>query len=190
MPQFSAEGLRGLGLGSHGASVFLSDKASFYNLGKISIGSRVRIDDFCILSAGEGGIRIGNHIHIAAYSSIIGAGRVEIDDFANISSRVSIYSSTDDYSGLTMSSPMIPNEYKNVDESPVHIGRHVIIGCGAVVLPGVTLAEGVAIGAMSLVKSDCEPFTIYAGVPARPIGKRSRDLLRLEAEFEKSLKGE
>jgi hypothetical protein len=47
-----------MGFKSLGENVFISDKASFYNIGKIDVGSNVRIDDFCVLSAGEGGIKL------------------------------------------------------------------------------------------------------------------------------------
>ena len=42
-------------------------------------------------------------------------------------------------------------------------------------LPGVTLAEGTIVGANSLVTKDTEPWTIYAGSPAKPIGKRDKN---------------
>jgi acetyltransferase-like isoleucine patch superfamily enzyme len=175
--------LADIGFAAVGANVLISDRASIYGAERIRIGDNVRIDDFCILSAGEGGITIGSHVHIAAYSSIIGAGEVHIHDFANISSRVSIYSSSDDYSGASMTNPMVPDRFKNVDHRPVTIGRHVIVGCGSVVLPGVTLNEGAAVGALSLVTKDCDAFTIYAGSPLRRLGARQRDLLELENEF-------
>lgn len=182
MAFLSPDALSGLGLAGFGNGVLISDKASIHNPGRVRLGSHVRIDDFCLLSAGEGGIEFGSNIHFGAFSSIIGAGRVTIGDFANFSSRVSIYSSSDDYSGATMSNPMVSDAFKSVDHRPVEIGRHVIIGCGSVVLPGTMLADGVAIGALSLVNGPCEAFTIQAGVPARPIKRRSRDLLRLEYE--------
>ncbi|MEX8499566.1 acyltransferase, partial [Leptothrix ochracea] len=50
-------------------------------------------------------------------------------------------------------------------------------------LPGVTLHEGVAIGALSLVNRDCHAFGIYAGNPAKRIKERKRDVLALEAAF-------
>jgi galactoside O-acetyltransferase len=76
---------------------------------------------------------------------------------------------------------MVPAELTGVSIAPVSIGRHVIIGSGSIILPGVTIAEGASIGALSLVKRDCESFTIYGGVPARRLGDRSRELLALEA---------
>lgn len=172
-----------------GDNVRLSKKASVYNAANIEIGDHSRIDDFCVLSAGEGGLVIGCHVHIAVYSSIIGKERIELSDYANVSSRVSIYSSSDDYSGEYMSNPTIPAQFTNVMHRPVVIGKHVIIGAGTVVLPGVVVSEGAAIGALSLVKNDCEPFTMYAGVPVRKIGPRSRQLLKHEQSlklFEKS----
>jgi dTDP-4-amino-4,6-dideoxy-D-glucose acyltransferase len=172
-----------MGFASIGENVLLSDKASYYNCQKIQFGNNVRVDDFCVLSAGNGGILIGNYIHIALYSSIIGSGNISLDDFSNISSRVSIYSSSDDYSGLSMTNPMVPNEFTNVQHTDVKIGRHVIIGAGSIILPGVTLAEGVAVGALSLVKNDCQSFSTYAGIPAKRIGDRKQNLLEIETKL-------
>lgn len=107
---------------------------------------------FCVLSAGSGGIDIANYVHIAVYTSLIGAGRISLGNYCNLSSRVSIYSSSDDYSGMTMTNPMVPSQYTNVTHAPVMLGKHVIVGSGAVILPGVTLEDGVAIGALSLVR--------------------------------------
>lgn len=175
--------LEAIGFVSVGRNVLISDRASFYGAARITIGDNVRIDDFCVLSAGAGGISIGSYIHIAVYSSLIGRGRITLQDFCNISSRVSVYSSSDDYSGATMTNPMVPDEFTGVTHADVTIGRHVIIGSGSVVLPGVTLAEGAAVGALSLVRHDCRAFGIYAGAPAQFVRDRRRDLLDVEQRF-------
>lgn len=169
--------LKIMGFAALGSNVLISDKASFYGIHQIKIGNNVRIDDFCVLSAGEGGIEIGNYVHIAVYSSLIGAGKIVLSDFCNISSRVSIYSSNDDYSGHFMTNPMVPSEYTNVNHADVFVGKHVIIGSGSVLLPGIRVADGVAIGALSLVNNDCDEFFIYGGVPIRKLKNRSRDCL-------------
>jgi galactoside O-acetyltransferase len=82
-----------------------------------------------------------------------------------------------------MSNPTVPSEYTGVTHADVYLGKHVIVGSGSVILPGVTLEEGVAVGALSLVSKHCEAFGIYAGNPARRIKERRRDLLDLEARF-------
>ena len=183
MATLSRDYIEKMGFNSIGENVKISDRASFYNPSKISIGNNVRIDDFCVLSAGLEGIFIGNYIHIAVYSSLIGAGRITLSDFCNISSRVSIYSSNDDYSGVTMTNPTIPSQYTGVTHADVFLEKHVIIGSGSVILPGITLQEGVAIGALSLVTKDCEAFFIYAGNPLQRIKQRKRDLLKLEKDL-------
>ena len=172
-----------MGFASLGENVQISDRASFYNISKISLGNNVRIDDFCVLSAGLGGITIGNHIHIAVFSLLIGAGKITLSDFCNISSRVSVYSSNDDYSGCTMTNPTLPSQFTGVTSADVFFCKHVIVGSGSVILPGVTLEEGVAIGALSLITKDCGAFGIYVGNPARRIKGRKRDLLELEKAF-------
>lgn len=179
----SREDVQRMGFGRVGEGVQISEHATFYNRAKIYLGNNVRIDDFCVLSAGAGGIYIGDYVHIAVYASLIGGGRITLSDFSNISSRNSIYSSNDDYSGETLTNPTVPARYKNVRHADVFLGRHVIVGSGCVVLPGVTLEDGVAIGALSLVTKNCVAFGVYAGNPLRRIKDRKRDLLELEQHF-------
>lgn len=180
---YSIHELQGMGFGRVGCDLKISRKASFYNPSRIFIGNFSRIDDFCVLSAGQASIEIGRNVHIAIYTSLIGQGKIEIGDFANLSSRVAVYSSNDDYSGEFMTNPTVSSQYTNVYSAPVSIGKHVIIGSGSIILPGVTLAEGVSIGALSLVNRSCESFKIYAGVPARYLKDRSQGLLKLADKF-------
>lgn len=177
--------LRDIGFSSLGENVFLSDKASVYGAERIHIGSNVRIDDFVVLSAGEGGIYIGNYVHIAFNSSLIGKARIEMKDFSGLSARVSIYSSNDDYSGQFMTNPCVPEEYRNVFSADVIIGEHSIVGASSIVLPGICIGKACAIGAQSLVKEDCRSFGVYAGSPAKYIKERSRELLELEQNLKK-----
>lgn len=177
MAFLTAAALAAMGFRSIGKNLEISDRASFYGNSNISLADDVRIDDFCVVSAGTGGLSIGQHVHVAVHSSII------ISDFCNISSRVAIYSSNDDYSGAAMTNPTVPAVYTNVHHAAVFLGRHVIVGSGSVVLPGVTLHDGVAIGALSLANRDCAPFGVFAGNPLRWIKDRQQGLLELERQF-------
>jgi acetyltransferase-like isoleucine patch superfamily enzyme len=179
----NSQEIKGIGFQEFGKNLLISRDAKFYNTSNISLGSNIRIDDFCILSAGKGGIQIASYVHIACFTSLIGRAPIKIGKFSNLSSRVSIYSSSDDYSGRTMTNPMVPEELKNVQSAQVIIDEHVIIGCNATVLPGVSVHKGVAIGAYSLIKSDCKEFKLYAGIPAKAIKERKKDLISLSCEL-------
>lgn len=182
---YSLDELKKIGFKQFGENVLISKKVSIYGAQKIIIGNNVRIDDFCILS---GEINIGNYIHIAAYTALYGGSvGIDIQDFANISSKVSIYSISDDYSGETMTNPMVPEKYKNVRSEKIIIEKHVIIGSGCVVLPGVILKEGSAFGAMTLINKSSEPWSINAGIPYKQIKCRSKNLLNLEMELKRRL---
>ncbi len=180
MPFLDVGRLENVGFKKVGREVKISDRCSIYNPQNISLGDFTRIDDYCILSAGKDGIDIGSYVHIACYCSLQGEGIIVLQDFVNLSSRIAIYSSSDDFSGESLTNPTIPDRYRNVISGPVIIERHVIIGAGSVVLPGVRIGTGAAIGAMSFVKTGCDPFGMYAGIPARKVKDRSRRLLELE----------
>jgi len=183
MPYLEKSDLKALGLNSLGKNVLISSKASIYNPSKITIGDHVRIDDFCILSPGEGGIHIGKYVHIACYCVLIGSSPIILHDFSGLSSRVAVYSSSDDFSGEAMPHPTIPDKFRKVISKSVVLQKHVLVGTGSTILPGVILGEGVSVGAMSLVDEKCDPFYLYAGIPAKKLRKRKRDLLILEKQF-------
>ena len=184
---YSQDEMKTLGLKSYGSNVLISDKASIYSPATIEIGNNVRIDDFCILS---GKIVLGNFIHIAAYTAFYGGeAGITVKDFSNFSSRVAVYAVSDDYSGETMTNPMVPDKYKNVEQRPVFIGKHCIFGCGSIILPGVTIEEGASFGAMSLIRESCAGWAIYVGAPCKMIKERSNKLLLLETKFRADMKG-
>lgn len=170
-----------IGFKRYGTDVKISRKSSIYGAEDMILGNHVRVDDFCILS---GKIEIGSYVHIAAYTALYGgAAGIYVNDFANLSSRVSVYSVSDDYSGQTMTNPMIAGCYKHVTSAPVYIKKHVIIGATSVVLPGITLKEGSSFGSFSLITSDSEEWSINVGIPAHKIKNRKRDLLELEKKM-------
>jgi dTDP-4-amino-4,6-dideoxy-D-glucose acyltransferase len=183
MSFFNEDELLQLGLAHVGVGVRISRLAALHNPSRISVGDYARVDDFCVLSAGVGGIEIGKYVHLAAFVSLIGKGGIILMDFAGLSSRVSVYSSNDDYSGQYMSNPTVPAQFTNVTSGQVSIGRHVIVGSGSVIMPHVTIGEGAAVGALSLVRDDCQPFGVYVGAPARYIKQRRSELLQLEQRF-------
>jgi dTDP-4-amino-4,6-dideoxy-D-glucose acyltransferase len=69
---------------------------------------------------------------------------------------------------------------KPVDDLLDAIG---IIGAGCVILPGVTIGRGGAVGALTVVREDVPEFAIAAGPRGELIGERDRRSLTLEREL-------
>lgn len=161
----------------------ISPRASFYNDDMIEIGNHVRIDDFAVISGGSG-IKIGNYCHVSCHCSLFGGGVIELEDFVTLSTNVNLFSQSDDYSGRSLAGPHFPPEYKPYFKTgSILLCRHVLVGCGSVILPGVKVGNGTAIGALSMVKEDCESWSIYAGVPARIIRGREKQIIELEKKW-------
>lgn len=181
MPYLSRELLLTMGFRRLGEHVRISDKASIYSPEEIEIGDYSRIDDFCLIS---GRVVIGRNVHIAAYCNLAGGiAGIYLADFVGLAYGCHVFSQTDDYSGNTMTNPTIPSQYKHETKEPVYLERHTIVGTQSVIMPGVTLAEGTSVGAMSLIRQSTQPWSIYFGVPARRQKERSRKLLEHEAAF-------
>jgi len=178
MAFLSRDELLELGFKSVGSNVLLSSKASIYNPERIEIGNNVKIDDFCILS---GNVKIGNNVHLATYNLLAGGiNGIEMKDFSGLAYRCQVFTQSDDYTGELMTNPTVPEKYRLVDSKKVTIGRHCIIGTATTIFPGVNIADGCSVGAMSLVNKDTEEWGIYRGIPARRVGERSKKLLELE----------
>jgi acetyltransferase-like isoleucine patch superfamily enzyme len=181
MAYISRNELERIGFKNLGKSVLVSDKASIYNPELIELGDFCRIDDFCVIS---GNISFGSYCHVTPMCLLAGGEPgIEISDFCTFAYGVKVFAQSDDYSGNSMVNSLIPKKYKDEKFEQVKIGRQSVIGAGATILPGVTVAEGTAVGAMSLVIKSTHPWGIYAGIPASRMKERSQKVLEIEKEF-------
>jgi len=173
---YTQEELDAIGFKQLGIDVLISRKVSFYGVENMSFGNHVRIDDFCILS---GSICLGSYIHIAAYCALYGSYGIEMEDYTGLSPRCTVFSATDDFSGDFLISPMHKKELTNVTGGKVLIKNYSQIGAGCVIMPNITIEEGVAVGAMSLVNCSLTNWRVFAGIPVKLIKERKRGLLEL-----------
>lgn len=174
---WSRDELDFFGFASLGEDVFISKNTMIYQPNLISIGNNVRIDDFAKLN---GKITIGSNIHIASFVCLMGSHGIVLNDFVQISLRATLLSASDDFSGEFLVGPQIPSKYRNVSGGQIVLEKHALVGAGSMIFPGVTLREGTAVGAMSLVMRSTKKWTVYFGNPAVPIKERSRNMLELE----------
>lgn len=181
MAFLSDKALGALGFKHLGANVKISDKASIYNPEFMEIGDDSRIDDFCVIS---GRVTIGRNVHIAVFCNVGGGeAGVTLEDFSGLAYGCHVFSQSDDYSGRTLTNPTIPAKFKYEKKAPVYIRRHSIVGVSSVIFPGVTLAEGTSVGAMSLVTKSTEAWSVYFGIPAKRLKARKQELLVLEGNY-------
>lgn len=173
---YSQDELLSMGFRSVGDHVLISKNAKFYDQLDTVIGNNVRIDDFCILS---GKITLGSNIHISAFCALYGRYGIEMEDYTGLSPRCTVLSASDDFSGDFLIGPMVRDELSNVTGGKVLIKRFSQVGTGCVILPSLTIQEGVAVGAMSFVNKSLEEWSIYSGIPAKKIKDRERGLLEL-----------
>lgn len=177
MGYLSDDDVRALGFRHVGTGVRLSDRAAFHGAEHQVIGDHVRIDDFCVIS---GAVTLGRYVHIAVQSHLEGGtAGITIGDFSGVAFGTQVFAQSDDYSGEWLGGPLGARELRNVDARPISIGRYVMVGTLCAVLPGVTIADGCAISAMSLVNVDTEEWGMYGGVPARRFKERSRRVVEL-----------
>ena len=180
-PYYSKKELQEFGFRALGRQVLISRTCRIYTPEQISLGSHVLIDDFTILN---GEITIGNFVHISSNCELYaGDAGITMCDFSGLSSRCTLYAVSDDYSGAFLTNPTVPLAFRGVTEAPIVLEKHVILGTGCSVLPGVRLGEGCAFGSMSLASRSTEPWGIYAGIPARRVKERKQDLLDRETKL-------
>lgn len=115
-----------------------------------------------LLEIGDGTI-IGDNALLDARNSL------KIGSNVNLSSNVSIYTMQhnhrDPYFGVDFDRPM-----------NVTIGDRAWIGSNVTILPGVYIGEGSVCCAGCVVTKDIPSYTVVAGVPAKKVGERPRDL--------------
>lgn len=94
---------------------------------------------------------------------------LEIGENVMLSSNVSIYTLQHDHRDpyLRCTNDVI---------GKITIGNRAWIGSNVIILPGVTIGEGSVCCAGCVVTKDVEPYSVVAGIPARKVNKRPKDL--------------
>jgi acetyltransferase-like isoleucine patch superfamily enzyme len=161
-------------LKSCGDDVFISARVEIRRPHLVAVGSHVAIDPgfYCTTQAD-----IRDYVHIGPYVTVIGGALavLTLKGFNAIGAGCRIACASDELMGAGLSG-FSPPEYRDkIRYEPVVFERFATITTNVVVLPGVTLGEGSVVGACSLVTKSTEPWTIYAGIPARPRKQRRRD---------------
>lgn len=181
---FSEQNLQDAGFKALGKNVRIAKNCTIIGLENIEIGDNVRIDGYSsIIAAGTGSLCLGSFIHIGGQCMLFAGDGIVMEDFSGLSQGVHIYSRSDDYSGDFLTNPTVSKEFTGGVRGAVTLGRHVIVGSGSILLPGVTIEEGSAIGALSLVSKSVDSWGIFAGCPVKKIKDRSRNLIELETKM-------
>jgi galactoside O-acetyltransferase len=176
---FISPELRQMGFARVGENSAISRNCTIIGLANISIGDNVRIDGFTSIIAPAGSVRIGSHVQIGIGCVLGARAGIVLEDYSSLSHGVRILSAVDDFTGGHMTNSTLPPDVLGVQAAPVRIGCFVPVGAGTLILPGVEIEEGAAVGAMSLVRTSLAGWRIYAGDPLQDMGERSRDLLLL-----------
>jgi len=105
-------------------------------------------------------IRLGRGVFLNVNCVILDVVPVTIGDFTQIGPGVQL---------LTPDHPRDPAQRQSGLEfgRPIHIGKNVWIGAGALIMPGVTIGDDAIVGAGSVVTRDLPAATTAFGNPAR-----------------------
>lgn len=106
---------------------------------------------------------MGDYVAVAEGVDIYSVSRVSIGSKVAISQRAFLCTATHDIKSLTR--PLV--------HAPISISDHVWVAAEAMIHPGVSIAVGAVIAARGVLRNDAPAWTIWAGNPARQVGKRN-----------------
>lgn len=112
------------------------------------------------------GLVLGDGVAIGWFAELDARGGIKVGNDTNISSHAKLITGSHD----------INNPNFTADFLPIHVGHHCWIGTGATILQGVKIGDGAVVAAGAVVTKDVEPWTVVAGIPARKIGERNKEV--------------
>jgi len=170
-----------------GKGTVFGRSVSLRHTGKIAIGKRCVIDEYCMLSAqgnDQSGITLGNEV-LLGRGTVLSTrnGTIEIGDYSNIGANCRLGTTSKVVFGkhvLLAANCYIGGAQHRYDRLDVPIMRQgyqskggviieddVWLGAGVTVLDGVTIGTGSVVGAGSIVTKDLPPYSIAIGAPAK-----------------------
>ena len=136
--------------------------------GLIEVASRSKIKGNCYLKCYGGKITVGHRSTIGEFTVIAGHGGVEIGDFCMLAPYVMLNAANHILDGDE------PYRFQGEKTEGIKLRNNVWLGARTTVLDGVTISEGVVVGAHSLVNRDLAKNSTVVGSPARPIQKKGK----------------
>ena len=107
-------------------------------------------------------IHLGKNVFINAGCRFQDQGGIYIGDGTFIGHNVIL---------ATLNHDLNPNTRADMYPKPIHIGKKVWIGSGAIVLPGISIGDNSVIAAGSVVTKNVPENVVYGGNPAKFIKK-------------------
>lgn len=129
-------------------------------LGGVKLGAMVWGLERCSFESPH--VSLGSGSYVNAGCSFEGRGRIRIGSNCLLGPEVLILTSHHPLGGGGEIA-------RHSEPLPVTVGDGCWLGARAMILPGVTIGEGVVVAAGAVVTTDCEDRGLYAGVPARRI---------------------
>lgn len=150
----------------------------------VELHDDVIIDDFVFISTG---LVMEHHTAIMPNCALTGGQgqKIYIKKYSSVASNCSIMTTSHDFARSLhlVHQNDFPQDFIRGD---VSLEKHSIIGCNSTIMPGTTIGTGARVGAQSFVNKNLLPWTLYAGSPAREIGKVDRtNVLNGAAEFDR-----
>lgn len=138
------------------------------------------VPDRCNFS---GNIRIG-YATTLGYNNIL-SGNIVIGRYCQFGADVALHATNHPICSMTtyVNNNLFQGELQALkEENEIIIGNDVWIGHGVIIVGNINIGNGAILAAGSVVTKDVAPYTIVAGVPAKPIGKRFSDSIIQEIE--------
>lgn len=140
--------------GHHGTH-FIFDPDDHFNYGNIKVGNDVSIGSGAVFLVSDSRLIIGNKVMFGPNVTIVGG----------------------DHNTSAVGKYMYDvHEKQPGDDLDVIFEDDIWVGTGAIILKGVRVGRGSIIAAGALVNKDVLPYAIVAGIPARQISTRFREI--------------
>ncbi len=147
---------------------YVSTRTHIQLSGLITFGASTVVKPYVVITTQTGRIAFGRQCAISSFTHISGGSEgIVAGDYVRMGPNVTIVGGSHNFSRRDL---LIVEQGSH--SGRVTIGDDVLVGAGAIILPGITVGEGAVIGAGSVVKEDVPAYAVVAGVPARVIGQR------------------
>jgi len=139
----------------------------------IQIGARTMVDAFVKIkpAGGSGEVVIGADCAINSGTVMYTGNGIRIGDAVLIAANCTLAPTNHEFGDI---SKRIRDQGFQPSRGGIVIGDDVWLGANVVVLDGAVIGQGCVVAAGSVVRGELEPYSIYAGVPAKRVGDRGR----------------